>query len=112
MSSITTGKGHLIAAGGSAEAGLLHSQSVETALVNDLATLPAVNRIFVERADGNLHVWVVADNPSREIREQIFQKQFDLIDAFPEVTFDFNIVSTRAQNPAEIASEAKLIYSC
>jgi len=109
--SITSDKSRCIAVCGSGEPSLLHSQSVESALAKDLATVPQVNRIFVERADGNLLIWVAADTPSREVREKIFQKQFDLIDAFPEISFDFNIISTRKDIPTEIASEAKLIYA-
>jgi hypothetical protein len=111
MFSVTTDKSHCIAVCGSAETSLLYSQSVETALAEDLAHIPEVNRIFVDRADGNLLVWIAANNPSRAVRESIFQRQFDLIDAFPEVSFDFNIISTHADIPLEIASEAKLIYS-
>ena len=110
MHSFTTGL-HRIAVCGPFESSPLYSQGVEDALANDIATVPEVNSIFVERADGNLLVWIVADNPSRSVREQIFQKQFELIDAFSEVSFDFNIVSTRTQNPGEVASGAKLIYT-
>jgi hypothetical protein len=111
MFSVTTDKSRCIAVCGSAESSLLYGQNVETALANDLAHISEVNRIFVERADGNLLVWVAAKSPSREVRERIFQRQFDLIDAFPEVSFDFNIISTQTEIPLEIASEAKLIYS-
>jgi hypothetical protein len=111
MLSITSGKARSIAVCGPAVSGPLYSESVETALAKDLAHVPGVNRIFVEHADGNLLVWIAADNPSRAVRESIFQKQFDIIDAFPEVSFDFNIISTHTDVPVEIASEAKLIYS-
>jgi hypothetical protein len=107
--SINSGKSCTIAVKGSAEP-LLYSQSVESALAGDLSSISQIKRIFVERAEGNLLVWIAADSPSRDIRERIFQKQFDLIDAFPEVSFDFNIVSTKTKIPADIASEAKLIY--
>jgi hypothetical protein len=100
-----------IAVMGSAESSVLHGVTVESALAADLSSVAEVKRIFVERADGNLLVWVAAVRPSKEIREKIFQKQFDLIDAFPEIEFDFNLVSTDAEFPSEIASEAKLIYT-
>jgi hypothetical protein len=87
-----------------------HSESVEDALAADLKSVAEINCIFVERVEGNLLVWMTADHPPKEARERIFQKQFDLIDAFPEVSFDFNIVSTSANDPREIDSAAKLIY--
>jgi hypothetical protein len=89
---------------------MLYSESVEDALAADLKSVAEINCIFVERVEGNLLVWMTADHPPKEARERIFQKQFDLIDAFPEVSFDFNIVSTSANDPREIDSAAKLIY--
>jgi hypothetical protein len=96
---------------GSAESSLLNGVTVEKALAADMSLVSEVKRIFVERADGNLLVWLAALKPSKEVREKIFEKQFGLIDAFPEISFDFNIVSTDAERPSEIASEAKLIYT-
>jgi hypothetical protein len=96
---------------GSIEPSMLYSQSVEYALADDLKAVAEINCIFVERVEGNLLVWITANHPSKEVRERIFQKQFDLIDAFHEVSFDFNIVSTGAQDPREIHSAAKLIYA-
>jgi len=110
MLSVATDKSHCIHVCGSVESSLLYSQSVEKALADDLAHVPEVSHIFVERAEGNLLVWVAANNPSRGARERIFQRQFDLIDAFPEVSFDFNIISTQTETPLEIASAAKLIF--
>lgn len=108
--SITSGSSCPVVVRGSMEPSLLSGQSVESALADDLSLVPQVKKIFVERADGNLLVWIATDRPAKGVRERIFQKQFDLIDAFPEISFDFNIISTSAENPSEIASEAKLIY--
>lgn len=109
--SVTSGGSCAVAVRGYLEPSLLYGQSVENALAEDLRSVPQIKRIFVERVDGNLLVWMATDSPSREVRERIFQKQFDLIDAFPEISFDFNIISTSAGTPSEIATEAKLIYS-
>jgi hypothetical protein len=109
--SITTDKSRCIAVCGLPEAGPLYSQSVEDALAEDLAFVPEVNHIFVERVEKNLLVLIAANNPSTEARERIFQKQFELIDAFPEISFDFNVISTNSATSSEITSLAKLVYS-
>lgn len=93
------------------EPAILYSQTLEAALAKDLALVSDVRHVLVERADDNLLVWIALDNPTKEIRERVFQKQFDLIDGFPEVSFDFNIVSARGRSPQEFATSAKLIYS-
>lgn len=65
----------------------------------------------VERADDNLLVWIALDSPTRENREKVFQKQFELIDGFPEIAFDFNLISSLNRSGADFASGATLIYS-
>lgn len=90
---------------------LLYSQTIEHALAADLALVPDVRHVLVERADDNLLVWISIDNPTKEVREKVFQKQFDIIDGFPEISFDFNLISSRNRAPAEFATSAKLIYS-
>jgi hypothetical protein len=96
---------------GSIEPSVCHGESVENAIANDLSFVPEVDSIFVERAEGNLLIWVTANRPSAHVRERIFDKQFAVIDAFPEVSFDFNIVSTDASSAGEISSSAKLLFT-
>jgi hypothetical protein len=108
---VTSPDAHAIAVRGSADPCVLYSESLESALAKDFARVPNVQSLFVERADGNLLVWIAVDNPTREVREKVFQRQFDLIDGFPEISFDFNIIAARQRPPREFASEAKLIYS-
>ncbi|MFP5231530.1 MAG: hypothetical protein ACLGQX_02750 [Acidobacteriota bacterium] len=83
---------------------------VETAIGQDLATVNAVQHVLTEHAEGSLLVWVVADRPSAEVREKIFEKQFAIIDAFPDTLFDFNLVSSSGR-PSEISSSAKVIFT-
>jgi len=84
---------------------------VESALALYFSVVPEVTSVLTERTADNLLVWITADGPSRDARERIFQKQFDMIDTFPEVNFDFNLVSTRSGDPSEVASSAKVIFA-
>jgi hypothetical protein len=105
------GSGMEIIASGTKDSSLLYSASLEEALAKDLGLVPDVQFVCVERADNNLLVWVALDNPSEANRERVFQKQSDLIDGFPEVSFDFNIVLARSQDAREFVSDAKMVYS-
>jgi hypothetical protein len=111
LCSATSGGGNIIIVGGTQESSSVWSASLETALADDLALVPDVQSVFVERAQRNLLVWIGVDNPTREVREKVFQKQFDIIDGFPEISFDFNLVAGKNRDAREFASEAKLIYS-
>ena len=100
-----------ITASGSKEPTLLYSLDIEDALAADFRTVPDIRYVSVERADDNLLVWIALDSPTKENREKIFQKQFDMIDGFPEIAFDFNLIPSLHRTNANFASGAKLIYS-
>jgi hypothetical protein len=104
------GRNITITANGSKESSQLYSATLEDALASDLGLIPDIRYVSVERAEHNLLVWIALDNPSEENREKVFQKQFDLIEGFPEISFDFNLISSRNRAHSDIASDAKLIY--
>jgi hypothetical protein len=84
---------------------------LEDALSRDLASVAEVRHVCIERADNNLLVWIALDNPSRAVRERVFQKELELIEGFPEIDFDFNVIPAKSRDPRQFASSAKLIYS-
>lgn len=81
-----------------------------TAIGRDLSTVPEVRHVLAEHAEGNLLIWILADNPNAEVREKIFNKQFSIIDGFPEISFDFNLISS-VRSVRETSSSARLIYT-
>jgi hypothetical protein len=87
------------------------STDLETVLARDFGSIGGISHVLVERADQNLLVWIALDSPSKEAREQVFQKELGLIDGFPEIDFDFNIIASRGRDPRQFASSAKVIYS-
>lgn len=80
-------------------------------MARDLSPLREVRHVLIERADGNFLVWIALDNPVREVRERVFQKELGLIENFPEVEFDFNLVPAMGRDPGHIASGAKVVYT-
>ncbi|MGA3081986.1 MAG: hypothetical protein ABSD44_11455 [Terracidiphilus sp.] len=109
--SLTSGGNITIAATGLKEPSLLYSASLEDALALDFGLISDIRHVLVERANHNLLVWIALDNPTKENREKVFQKQFDLIEGFPEISFDFNLVSSGNRPHNAFATDAKLIYS-
>ncbi|WP_263411099.1 hypothetical protein [Terriglobus tenax] len=88
-----------------------NNRSLEFSIAHDFASLKDVRHVLMEMAEGNMLIWIAVDNPTREIREQVFQKQFGIIDAFPEYSFDFNLLGAKGRNASEIATNAKVVYS-
>jgi hypothetical protein len=88
-----------------------NQDALEVALAHDLSLVGEVRHVLTERADGSLLVWIALDNPVREVREQVFQKELGLIDSFPEIEFDFNLVPAMGRDAGHIASGAKVVYT-
>jgi hypothetical protein len=87
------------------------STDLETVLARDLSFVKEIRHVLVERADHNFLVWIALDNPIAEVRERVFRKQLDLIEGFPEVDFDFNVIAINGRDPYTFASGAKIVYS-
>lgn len=84
---------------------------LETVLARDLSFVKEVRHVLVERADHNFLVWIALENPIAEVRERVFRKQLDLIEGFPEIDFDFNVIAANSSDPHHFASGAKIVYS-
>ena len=93
------------------EPAITDSQTIEQSIARDLALLPDVRHILVERADGIVNVVVALDHPSKQVRESVFEKEFALMDEFSETSFDFNLIPAHGRTPEDLASHARLIYS-
>jgi len=90
---------------------VLIGDSVELAMAKDFASIPEVRYVLTEQVEGPLLVWIAADNPEPEVRMRIYQKEMELIEGFPEVDFDFNLIPSMGRSPEEIASGARVVYS-
>jgi hypothetical protein len=90
---------------------ILTSSSLEIALANDFAGVPQVRHVLIEKADGPIFVLIAVDDPEPGVRRQIYQKELDLIAAFPELEFDFNLIPAMNRSPDEIATGASVVYS-
>lgn len=90
---------------------ILSLNSIETVLANDFASVPQVRHVLIEKADGPLLVLIAVDDPEPGVRRQIYQKELDLIAAFPDVDFDFNLIPAMNRASDEIATGARVVYS-
>jgi hypothetical protein len=85
--------------------------SLEFAIAKDFASVPEIRNVMTEQSEGPLLVWISVDDPVSEIRMRIYRKELELIDGFPEIDFDFNLLPSMGRGPEEIATGARVIYS-
>lgn len=90
---------------------LLFADTLETALSRDLASVPQVRHVLTEWADGPLLVWIAIDNPEPDVRRRIYQKELGLIDGFPEIEFDFNLIPAMGRVAGDLVTGARVVYS-
>lgn len=93
------------------EAHVLIGDSIELAMAKDFACVPEVRHVMTEQVEGPLLVWIAVDNPEPEVRMRIYQMEMELIEGFPEVDFDFNLIPSMGRSAEEIASGARVVYS-
>jgi len=88
------------------------AEPLESAIAKDFASLPEVRHVLSEYVDGNLLLWIAIDNAgSYDVRSRVYDKELALMDGFPEINFDFNLIPAMDRNVRELASGAKIIFS-
>jgi|SRR6185437_10997541 len=84
---------------------------LEGALSKDLASIRQVRHVLTHKVNESLLVWIALDNPEPDIRHLIYEKELGLINGFPDVEFDFNLVPAMGRAAREIVSNANVVYS-
>jgi hypothetical protein len=90
---------------------VLTADPVEIALGKDFATIPQVRYVLTERVDGPLLVWIALDSTETSVRRNVYRKELELMDAFPETEFDFNLVAAMGRDAKELATGAHVVFS-
>ena len=90
---------------------VLITDSLETALGKDFSGIPQVCHVLTERVDGLLLVWIALDDPEPSVRKRVYQKELELMDGFPDIDFDFNLIPALGRKPEELATGAHVVFS-
>jgi hypothetical protein len=87
------------------------ADSLEIALGKDFGGIPQVRHVLTEWVNGPLLVWIALDNPESSVRKRVYQKELELMDAFPGVDFDFNLIPALGREAEELAPGAHVVFS-
>ena len=90
---------------------VLITDSLETALGKDFSAIPQVRHVLTERVDGLLLVWIALDNPEPSVRKRVYRKELELMDGFPDIDFDFNLIPALGRKAEELATGAHVVFS-
>ena len=68
--------------------------------------VPEVQAVFVDRRDDRmLHVWTVVPDFDHQVHFSIYAREKAIIDQFPDMDFDFHVVTSRGHDPRTIIDE-------
>ena len=67
-----------------------------------------VESVFCKTENARIRVWTVIDEPNRQIENQIYDAQFDLMDKFPEISFDFVVIFRQGKAPESVRPEGAI----
>ena len=70
------------------------TDAVEVTLAKDFAGVPEIRHVLMEKSGRLMFIWISVDSPVSSVRKRIYEKELEIIDCFPEVDFEFNIVPT------------------
>jgi hypothetical protein len=68
------------------------AKSMEQTVIDGLKSISDVRGVEIERENGEFLVSVIANAPNKDARYAIYDRQFELMDQFPDATFDFRLI--------------------
>jgi hypothetical protein len=79
----------------------------------ELSLIPQVESVFVELLPGRrmVRVFTIINERSHETRERIYAREQSIIDAFPDLDFNFRVISRAGRSLSDIIEQiGKLVY--
>jgi hypothetical protein len=77
----------------------------EAQMIRDvLLSVEGVERIFVEHAQNSYSVMIVLPDKNRDVEHEVFAREQEIVNTFPESSFDFDMIFRGGRNLQEIVT--------
>ncbi|HZX13165.1 MAG TPA: hypothetical protein VFF49_02045 [Thermodesulfobacteriota bacterium] len=80
------------------------SSELINAIISEIATVTSVEQIFVKEKNRVVTIWTIINDDDRQVRRNIYEKEENVFDRFPDIKLDFNVVMRRNRPLEEIMS--------
>lgn len=89
-----------------------YENRLQTFMSKRISEVDAVEYIYCQRENDIYLVWIIINDLNPEARRAIYKKQRDIIDLFPDETFDFYVVARQGKSPEAMINQrgVELIY--
>ncbi|MFQ6034209.1 MAG: hypothetical protein ACE5KR_05035, partial [Candidatus Bipolaricaulia bacterium] len=68
------------------------SKGVACLFGESVSTISQVRYVAVWAEDGTVHLWTIIPKRDREVQRKIYGKELEILERFPAMNFDFNII--------------------
>lgn len=69
-----------------------------------LADIPEVEAVLANHANGVHSIWTVINEPSAEVRAKIYEKEWQLMEQYPQFDFSFHILEREGETLENLVS--------
>jgi hypothetical protein len=69
-----------------------------------LADIPEVEAVLANHANGVYSIWTVVDEPSADVRAKIYEKEWQLMEQYPQFGFSFHILEREGEELGNLVS--------
>lgn len=84
---------------------------LESFVAEKLFAIPEVEYVFLSLENDSLNIWTTINTLNREVRKSIYDVEYDILDLFKELRFDFHVICRNNRNIDELRpSKAKTIF--
>ena len=66
--------------------------SLESFIVKNISRIPEVEYILLLSTDNYYEIWTVINELDREVRDRIYDIEYNILEQFPDLYFDFHVV--------------------
>jgi hypothetical protein len=76
--------------------------NLEIFIANNISKVSEVEYILVSKTDKYYEIWTVINKPNREVRDRIYDIEYNLLEHFRDCYFDFHVLCRDDRNIKDI----------
>jgi len=84
--------------------------SLDIFIAKSISQVPEVEYILLSKIDNHYEIWTVINKLDREVREKIYDLEYNILEHFSNIYFDFHVICRDDRNINEIFPTNAIIF--
>ncbi len=85
-----------------ADVWISNRDKIENYIASEFSVISDIEYIFLSKEKDSLNVWIIMNNLNREIRDSIYDIEFDILKKFNNIDFDFHVICRENKNISKL----------